>query len=257
MQNFREFLQWEQSSRDTVDVKCIYVDMAGDIKAGLLLSQIVYWYLPGKSGNTKLRIEKYDKEAGCAKEWIAKARHEWWDEIRLSPRQVDNAIKKLKEKGLVETKVHRFHNMPTTHIRLLIDTFIALLEHHAQNPMKNPFSPNGENKAEKDKKLLSFSPNGENKNHQTVSSGSPNGENINKDYSKTTTKKGASPQEITLLRPSAGAPDGAAEDGLVAIRCPRCERSAVMDAVTHSERCQHCGFRYQQTATVYFTDAQA
>ena len=43
--NFDDFLKWEQSSRDTVDFKTVYVDMVGDLLAGLMLSQIVFWHL--------------------------------------------------------------------------------------------------------------------------------------------------------------------------------------------------------------------
>ena len=47
----QEFIAWEQVSRDTIDVKRCYVDIAGDLVAGILLSQIVYWHLPDKDGN--------------------------------------------------------------------------------------------------------------------------------------------------------------------------------------------------------------
>jgi len=62
------FLLWETASRDTVDFKTIYVDMADDLVAGLLLSQIVYWYLPSKEGRSKLRVFKDGYY------WIAKTR---------------------------------------------------------------------------------------------------------------------------------------------------------------------------------------
>jgi len=45
---FNEFLSWELTTRDTIDFKKIYVDIAGDLIAGLLLSQIIYWHLPSK-----------------------------------------------------------------------------------------------------------------------------------------------------------------------------------------------------------------
>ena len=43
----RRFLEWERRSRDTIDVKRCYVDVAGGLVAGVLLSQVVYWFLPG------------------------------------------------------------------------------------------------------------------------------------------------------------------------------------------------------------------
>ncbi|GAJ09042.1 unnamed protein product, partial [marine sediment metagenome] len=75
---FNDFLAWEKASRDTIDFKKIYVDITGDLIAGLLLSQIIYWHLPNKDGETKLRVIK--KNRPC----IAKARHDWWDEARIS-----------------------------------------------------------------------------------------------------------------------------------------------------------------------------
>src|SRR5699024_12159927 len=92
------FLYWEQASEDTIDFKRIYVDVAGDILAGLLLSQIIYWHLPNKSGEQKLRVEK-DGHL-----WIAKGRSEWFEEIRLTARQFDRASKILEDKGLIEKR---------------------------------------------------------------------------------------------------------------------------------------------------------
>lgn len=114
-----EFLKWEGASRDTIDFKTIYVDMADDLVTGLLLSQIVYWYLPSKKGQSKLRIFKDGYY------WIAKARHEWWDEIRIKPRQIDRAIAILEERGIIVTHLYRFNNAPTTHIRIDKDGFLA------------------------------------------------------------------------------------------------------------------------------------
>ena len=42
MKSFNDFLAWEKASRDSIDFKKIYVDVAGDLIAGLLLSQIIY-----------------------------------------------------------------------------------------------------------------------------------------------------------------------------------------------------------------------
>lgn len=117
------FLLWEQASRDTVDFKKCYVDLADDLVAGLLLSQIVYWHLPSKeTGKTKLRV----KHAGHL--WIAKAREDWWDEIRITPKQFDRAIKILVKKGLVEKGTFKFNGNPTIHTRLIWDNFLPALD---------------------------------------------------------------------------------------------------------------------------------
>jgi len=45
------FLEWEGKARDAIDCKRHYIDLAGgDVVAGLLLSQIMYWHLPPKKG---------------------------------------------------------------------------------------------------------------------------------------------------------------------------------------------------------------
>ena len=115
------FLYWEQASEDTIDFKRIYVDVAGDILAGLLLSQIIYWHLPNKSGEQKLRVEK-DGHL-----WIAKGRSEWFEEIRLTARQFDRASKILEDKGLIEKKKFKFGGSPTIHTRLIWEKFLPML----------------------------------------------------------------------------------------------------------------------------------
>ncbi|GAA4703046.1 hypothetical protein [Brevibacillus fulvus] len=120
--DLREFLLWEQATRDCIDVKKIYVDMADDLIAGILLSQIVYWFLPDKEGRTKLRVKK----DGVL--WLAKSREDWWDECRIKPRQFDTAFKKLEEQGLVEKKTFKFNGDPTIHIRILWDKFLPRLQ---------------------------------------------------------------------------------------------------------------------------------
>lgn len=122
-QEVNDFLRWEVASRDTIDLKVCYIDMAdGDIVTGLLLSQIVYWHLPSKeTGRTKLRVT-HDGEL-----WVSKARAEWFDECRITPKQFDRAIKTLEEKGIVVTGVFKFNGNPTKHVRINWPVFISLL----------------------------------------------------------------------------------------------------------------------------------
>ncbi len=110
--SFSRFIKWEQATRDTIDVKKIYIDIAGDLAAGVMLSQILFWFLPNKQGKTKLRVKKNDEL------WLAKADNEWHDEIRLSYSSAKRARNVLKKKGLIECKTYRFNNTPKTHIKL-------------------------------------------------------------------------------------------------------------------------------------------
>ena len=46
--NWNEYIAVEKQDHERVNFKMVYVDMAGDLMAGLLLSQIVYWNSPDK-----------------------------------------------------------------------------------------------------------------------------------------------------------------------------------------------------------------
>jgi hypothetical protein len=134
------FLEWERASQDTVDFKTIYVDMAGDLVAGLLLSQIVYWYLPSKKdGRSKLRVYKDGHH------WIAKARKDWWDELRIRAKRADRALSILEEKGLIVTAVYKFNRAPTKHIRIVKEKFLtAWTARLASLQEEQPIFPKGE-----------------------------------------------------------------------------------------------------------------
>jgi hypothetical protein len=150
-----DFLRWEQESRDTIDFKKIYVDIVEDVESGLMLSEIVYWHLPNKEGESRLRVQHEGFH------WIAVRRYEWWDRTRLTPRQADRALKILVDKGIVVKDRFKFRGDPTIHVRLNWEYFLGQLEFIAQNPITNPFLPNGEK--EFPAQISSYnSPNGEN-----------------------------------------------------------------------------------------------
>ncbi|PTM52196.1 hypothetical protein [Desmospora activa] len=89
-----------------------YIDITGDLVTGTLLSRIVFWFSPNKEGKSKLRVFKDGHY------WLAKNRTDWWDEIRITPKQYDRAIKILQQKNLIVKKIYKFDKDPTTHIRL-------------------------------------------------------------------------------------------------------------------------------------------
>ncbi len=88
-----------------------YIDITGDLIQGTLLARILYWFAEDKNKQRKVRIFK----GGYF--WIAKQRKDWWEEIRISERQYDKAIKGLEEKGFVVLAKYKFNSMPTIHIR--------------------------------------------------------------------------------------------------------------------------------------------
>lgn len=106
--------QLEAFARSGYMVRLAYVDITEDLIAGILLGQIVYWYMPNEQGKTKLRVKKNGEF------WLAKSREEWKEEIRITPKQYDRAIKILIEKGFVEVKKFKFNGAPTNHIKLNI-----------------------------------------------------------------------------------------------------------------------------------------
>jgi hypothetical protein len=137
---FSQFLAWETRSRDTIDVKTIYIDIAkGDHVAGVLLSQIVYWYLPSVNGGSKLRVER-DGHL-----WIAKGRADWYEETRITARQFDRAVKILERAGIVVKETYKFAGVPKTHVRLVVDKFLDIWQSHSEPPETEKSTlPNGE-----------------------------------------------------------------------------------------------------------------
>ena len=79
---------------------------------------ILYWYLPGKDGKSKLRIFRDEKW------WIAKLREDWWDECRISPKQFDRACAKLEDEKFIETAVFNVGGISTKHIWLNIENVL-------------------------------------------------------------------------------------------------------------------------------------
>lgn len=122
-----------------------YIDITGDLIAGTLLSQILYWFSPNKSGQSRLRVVKDGRR------WLAKSRNEWYSEIRISAKQYDRAIKILQDKNFVEVKIFKFNGVPTTHITVNDRVFNCAVNEWKNKKAKqiallnpeNYISPNG------------------------------------------------------------------------------------------------------------------
>jgi len=111
-----DFARMEAASRDCIDLKRSYIDVAGDLAAGVMLSQIIYYFLPAQA--------HYLRDG-----WLVRRRADWWEECRLTPKQADRALRLLIQKGLIETRIaHDAGGAPTTHVRLLKDSFLAQYE---------------------------------------------------------------------------------------------------------------------------------
>lgn len=130
----RTFFSWEIASRDTIDFKKLYVDMAeGDILAGLVLSEVVYWHLPDRHGQSKLGIRHDDYD------WIACPRREWWDRVRMTPRQFDRALKTLTGSELLVKEIFGFRGVRTVHIRINWTIFYQKWNLYLRDPKVNPY----------------------------------------------------------------------------------------------------------------------
>lgn len=137
MSYMSELFQMEHFSRDSFRVKRVYVDAAEDLIAGILLGQIIYWNLPNEHGKSKLRVVKKNQL------WLAKGRSDWWDEIRITPKQFDRAIKILKEKNFVQVEKFKFNGAPTLHIKLNLPV-VTQAVNSILTKGENPNAPKGE-----------------------------------------------------------------------------------------------------------------
>ena len=144
----KEFIFWEKASKDTIDVKRVYIDIAGDIKGGIILSQIIYWHLPSNNGEkSRLRVHKKGYEKNEAGFWLAKSYKDWYEECRVKEDSARRRIKKLEQNGIIETHIWRFNNIPTTHIRIVWDKFLSELENSLnQQEVKSEAEDNSEDR---------------------------------------------------------------------------------------------------------------
>ncbi|QIN95208.1 hypothetical protein DLP3_045 [Stenotrophomonas phage vB_SmaS_DLP_3] len=95
-----------------VMLRPLYVAIGGDLATGLLLSQLVYWFKPGKTGKSKLSIVRDGRK------WLAKAREEMCRETGLTLKQYKRAITVLADLELVQVERHLFAGKVTPHIWL-------------------------------------------------------------------------------------------------------------------------------------------
>jgi len=85
----------------------VYVQYTGDITTAILLNQIIFY------------SDKSKRNDG----YFYKSYKEWEEEICLSERQVRYSAKKLKNKGILKTKLMKANGSPTVHYKFLFDNF--------------------------------------------------------------------------------------------------------------------------------------
>lgn len=136
--NKDEFIINELGSHDTIDLKRAYIDLAGDLLAGVMLSQLIYWHLPSKKNHDQEKLRVFHE----GQLWLAKERKHWRTECRITPKQVDRAIdiltgkagqeaneeSKYPKEPLIEVKLFKFAGAPTLHFRILWENFLPKYE---------------------------------------------------------------------------------------------------------------------------------
>jgi hypothetical protein len=118
--NFNDYLKMTRAEHDTRVYKIIYVDMVKDLKAGILLTQIIYWFSPDEQGRNRTRATYKGRRA------IAKQRSDWFEELRMTEREYDSAIKVLKHYGVVDVVNSMFNAKRTPFIMINEERFMAL-----------------------------------------------------------------------------------------------------------------------------------
>lgn len=111
-------LAWARGN-SPIAVHPAYIRMAGDVGAGVLLSQIVYWHSDSKDGQRRGGVER-DGET-----WVAKSAADWAREIGLDAdigqgpaKSVRRYLTHLQSAGLIEADVFKFNGAPTLHVRV-------------------------------------------------------------------------------------------------------------------------------------------
>jgi hypothetical protein len=121
--SFENYLRVEATGQRTVALKLVHVDMAGDLLAGVLLSQLVYWHSPNReTGEPRLTFEREGHR------WVRKAYDEWHEECRLTAGQARGAVDRLRDRGLVESRVWKHRGTPTLHLRIVPEAFMAAFD---------------------------------------------------------------------------------------------------------------------------------
>lgn len=107
----------EHTSSKKITIKTIYIDITGNLNAGILLSKIVDFNID------RTALIKRDNKL-----WLAKNRNDWKEEAYLTEYQYDTAIKILKKMGVVQTKIFKLRGAPLTHTHLNKETLLDLIQ---------------------------------------------------------------------------------------------------------------------------------
>lgn len=119
----RSWITAETASHDTIAVKKIYIDInEGNLTDGVLFSQIMYWHMPSKQGESKMQVLREGKL------WLAKTYDDWYEECRIKSRTAREALRRIEKRGLIITHTWKFDGSPTKHIRINWEKFEEIVK---------------------------------------------------------------------------------------------------------------------------------
>ena len=100
--SFQQKIFLKLADKKKVTIPRSFMRLTGDIETAAFLSQLIYWSDKGK------------RQDG----WIYKSDKEWKEELFISRYAIRKARKKLKDMGILETRIKRANGSPTVHYKL-------------------------------------------------------------------------------------------------------------------------------------------
>lgn len=121
-----QFLKECFGQRSTITIPRALVQLTGELKTALVLSQIIFWH------------DKTSNEEG----WFYKTYEEWQEETGLSKNEVSGAVDRLKPHGIVETELRKVGQTPKLHYRFSETEFRGWISRSTSENQKSPTSEN-------------------------------------------------------------------------------------------------------------------
>lgn len=91
-----KFLHLERCNRQKITVRRIFLEMTGDLRMGLMLSRLVYFFLPDEFGNSKGFVSHVKGTDVCVRTLA-----DWKRELHMNEVDVDYASEGLKGMGFI------------------------------------------------------------------------------------------------------------------------------------------------------------
>jgi hypothetical protein len=130
--DIRDLIRRFSGQENVFTVPKVYVQYTGDLTTAVLLNQIVFY------------SDKSKRTDG----FFYKTYKEWEDDVCLTERQVRHSVNKLKDKGVLETKLMKANGSPTVHYKLKYDELVESILTKCKNPILQNVSIQSDNKSE-------------------------------------------------------------------------------------------------------------